>query len=438
MATAPASPAPRIVVVGGGAGGVELATQLGDRLGKRGRARVTLVDRSRTHLWKPLLHEVAAGSMDMHAHLLDYIAQARWHHFTFVLGALAGLDRARREVHVAAVIDDEGGEILPARAIAYDKLVIAIGSESNDFATPGVREHAFTIDNPWQAHLFHRRLVNACFRANFAADAQVLHIAIVGAGATGIELAAELHNTIRLLAAYGLEHFDPERQIRISVVEAGPRILPGLPEYIAREALKTLEGLAIDVHVNERVVEVDAARVKTASGHEIEADFTVWAAGIRCAAVLKDLGGLETNRLNQLVVLPTLQATRDGDIFAIGDCAAAPWKGDRGVPPRAQAAHQESNHLVGSLDRALRGAAPRPFHYRDFGSLVSLGGYQSVGTLMGFLSGGTLRVEGWLAKMFYLSLYRMHVWALHGFWRMALDTLARLIRSQTEPKVKLH
>ena len=432
------SGAHRVVVVGGGAGGLELATKLGDRLGKRGRAHVTLADRSRTHLWKPLLHEVAAGSMDIHAHQLDYLAQARWHGFTFALGALAGLDRQSHHVEVAAVHDDEGTQILPPRRIPYDTLVIAIGSESNDFGTPGVREHAFTIDNAWQAHLFHRRLVNSCFRANFAADGRVLHIAIVGAGATGVELAAELHNTIRVLAAYGLENFRPERQIRISILEAGSRILPGLPEYIAKETQRTLESLDVQVLLGDPVVEVTAERVRTKSGREVPADFTVWAAGIRCAEVLKDLAGLETNRLNQLVVRETLQTTRDPDVFALGDCAAAPWTRDRLVPPRAQSAHQQASHLVKTVGRRLSGQEPRPFRYRDFGSLVSLGNYQSVGTLMGFATGGTFRVEGWLAKMFYISLYRLHTWALYGFWRMALDTLARMIKRQTEPKVKLH
>jgi NADH dehydrogenase len=438
----------RFVVVGGGAGGLELVTKLGDDLGRRGKAEVTLVDRSRTHLWKPLLHEVAAGSMDIHAHQLDYLAQARWHRFTFALGALAGLDRARKEVLVAPVKDDEGEEILPARRVPYDTLVIAIGSESNDFGTPGVLEHAFTIDNAWDAHLFHRRLVNSCFRANFANDGRVFDIAIVGAGATGVELAAELHNTIRVLAAYGLKGFNPESQIRIRVIEAGPRIVPGLPEYIATETLKTLEGLRIDVLVGERVVEVTPKAVKTANGREVPADFVVWAAGIRGPAVLKDLDGLESNRANQLIVKDTLQTTRDDDVFALGDCAAAPWRGKpprgqdqdagKSVPPRAQSAHQMSSHLVKTFKRRLEGKAPTPYHYRDFGSLVSLGNYQSVGTLMGFISGGTLRLEGFLAKMFYISLYRLHIWALHGFWRMALDTLARMIRRQTEPKVKLH
>ena len=432
----PAAPH-RIVVVGGGAGGLELATRLGDKLGRKGRAHVTLVDRSRTHLWKPLLHEVAAGSMDIHDHQLDYLAQAMWHRFTFVLGALTGLDRERRQVIVANVQDDEGREILPERRVTYDTLVIAIGSESNDFGTPGVREHAFTIDSPWQAHLFHRRLVNECFRANYANDGAVLPIAIVGAGATGVELAAEMHNTTRVLAAFGLEHFDPERQIRISVVEAGPRILPGLPQYLADETQRVLGKLGVEVLLDEKVVEVTPEEVRTAAGRAVPSRFTIWAAGIRCAQVLSTLG-LEANRIHQLIVKDTLQTTRDDAIFALGDCAAVAWKDGRTVPPRAQAAHQEASHLVKSIERVMAARAPKPFHYQDFGSLVSLGNYQSVGTLMGFATGGTLRIEGWLAKAFYISLYRLHVWALHGFWRMALDTLARMIRRQTHPRVKLH
>ena len=428
----------RVVIVGGGAGGLELATKLGDRFGKKGRAAVTLVDRSRTHLWKPLLHEVAAGSMDIHHNQLDYLAQARWHGFTFTLGPLTGLDRQARRITVGRVSDDEGREILPERSVAYDMLVVAIGSESNDFGTPGVRDHAFMLDNAWQAHLFHRRLVNACFHANFRAAGDVIHIVIVGGGATGVELAAELHNTIRLLAAYGLENFHPATQIKLSLVEAGPRILPGLPEHVAEGALQTLRDLGVDVLVKEKVVEATDAGIRTQSGREVKATFIVWAAGIKCAEVLKDLGGLESNRLNQLVVKPTLQTTRDDDVFALGDCAAAPWRKDRAVPPRAQAAHQEASHLVEAYARRLKGKAPAPYHYRDFGSLVSLGQYDTVGQLMGFIGNEKFRVEGWVAKFFYISLYRQHVWALHGFWRMALDTLARMIRHQVEPKVKLH
>ncbi len=433
----------RIVIIGGGAGGLELATRLGDKFGRRNIAKVTLIDRSRTHLWKPLLHEVAAGSMDIHAHQLDYLAQARWHHFTFVLGALEGLDRTQRAVKVSEVRDDTDDVVLPARQIEYDTLIIAIGSQSNDFGIPGVREHAFTIDNSWDAHLFHRRLVNACFKANFANDGRVLNIVIVGAGATGVELAAELHNTTRVLAAYGLDHFDPETQIKLTIVEAGPRILAGLPEYLAEATHDILTKLHVEVLCTEQVIGAREGALDTASGKLLPADFVVWAAGVRAPDVLKDLGGLEVNRLNQLIVQQTLQTTHDENIFALGDCAACPWEKGRNVPPRAQSAHQQASHMAGTVKRRIKGnkdsaVATREFRYRDFGSLVSLGNYSSVGTLMGFASRSNVQVENLLAKLFYISLYKMHLMALHGFWRMALDTLARMIKRQTEPRVKLH
>jgi NADH dehydrogenase len=281
--------------------------------------------------------------------------------------------------------------------------------------------------------------VNACFRANYAAQGDIISIAIVGAGATGVELAAELHNTIRVLAAYGLRDFDPAKQIRIAIVEAGPRVLAGLPDHIAEGTLKVLTELGVEVLVNEKVVEVNAGGLRTASGREVQGTFVVWAAGIRCADVLKDLAGLESNRINQLVVLPTLQTTRDENVFAIGDCAAAPWKDGRTVPPRAQSAHQMASHIVKTIARRFAGRpAPPPYSYRDFGSLVSLGNYETVGQLMGFISSEKFRVEGWIAKFVYVSLYRQHIWALHGFWRMALDTASRWIRRQVDPKVKLH
>ncbi len=181
--------------------------------------------------------------------------------------------------------------------------------------------------------------------------------------------------------------------------------------------------------------------MKTRSGTSFPADLAVWAAGIKGADVLRNLDGLETNRINQLVVLPTLQTTRDPDIFALGDCSAFSREGGgTAVPPAAQAAHQEASHLLRSI--ALRlDARPRPlapFRYRDFGTLVSLGQYSTIGSLMGFLSGKSYRVEGWFARFMYLSLYKMHLYALHGPIGVALDTLARFLRRSTEPKVKLH
>src|SRR2546429_6940735 len=131
----------RVVVVGGGAGGLELVTRLGDKLGRRKRADVTLIDCNRTHLWKPLLHEVAAGSMDLGIHELDYLAQAHWHGFRYRIGEMIGLDRGRREVHVAPFVAEEGDEVTPQRVFRYDTLVLAVCSLTNEFTPHGVKKH---------------------------------------------------------------------------------------------------------------------------------------------------------------------------------------------------------------------------------------------------------------------------------------------------------
>ena len=439
---APAAPH-RIVIVGGGAGGLELATRLGDTLGKRGIAHVTLVERARTHFWKPHLHELAAGSMDLRVYETDYLAQSFWHHFQYRIGELVGLDRANRRVMVAPFRDEDGDLVTDARAFEYDTLVIAIGSLTNDFGTPGVHEHAIALETPAAAERFHRRLVNMFIRAH-AQSAPIrpeqLHVAIIGAGATGVELAAELHNTTRSLVSYGLDRIDPEKDIRLVVIEAADRILPALPERLSVAATALLEGMSVQVRTGARVAEVLADGVTLASGEVIAAELVVWAAGVKAPDVLTHLDGLETNRINQLVVLPTLQTTRDADVFAIGDCAACPWLGHEGksVPPRAQSAHQQASHMVKQIRRRLAGRPLTPYRYRDFGSLVSLGEYSTVGNLMGSLVGKNFWIEGWFARMMYLSLYKMHELALHGFWKMALDTAARVITRRTEPHVKLH
>lgn len=431
-----------VVVVGGGAGGLELVTRLGDKLGKRKKAQVTLIDRARTHLWKPLLHEVAAGSMDIDEHELDYLAQAHWHHFRYRFGEMIGLDRANKRVQLAPTFDEDGRPITPARAFTYDTLVIAVGCRSDDFGTPGAKEHAIALESPEEAARFHRRLVNACLRAHTQVEPVrpgQLHVAIIGAGATGTELSAELHRTARSVVAYGLDKIDPEKDIKITLIEAADRILPGLPPRLSEATLRLLRGLGIDVRVNARVTEVRADGVRMADGDFIPSELVVWAAGVRGPDVLANLDGLEVSRSNQLVVRPTLQATRDDDIFAIGDCAFyLPEGASRPVPPRAQAAHQMATHVFRQVRRRLQGQPLQSYVYKDFGSLVSLGEYSTVGNMMGFLAGRSLFIEGYFARLMYRSLYKMHETALHGWFRVSLGTLARLLTRRTEPHVKLH
>lgn len=434
-------PMHRIVVVGGGAGGLELATRLGDRLGRGGRAEVTLIDCARTHIWKPLLYEVPAGSLDSHADRLEYLAQARWHHFRFRLGRMDGLDRSRKEVFVAPVLDENGVEIIHRRSFNYDTLIIAVGSQGNDFGVPGVTEHCLMLDTPDEAREFHRRLINACLRAH-TQEAPVipgqLTVAIVGGGATGVELAAELHGTTRQLSTYGLENLDPDKHVRLIIVEAAERILSGLPPRLSQAVSQRLGELGVEVHARERVVEVHSDGLTTASGRFIPASMMVWSAGIKAPDFLADLDGLESNRINQLIVLPTLQTTRDDDIFAFGDCAACPMPDGGNVPPRAQAAHQQASMLVKSIQRRMLGQSLPEYRYRDYGSLVALGRYSTVGNLMGALTGGSVMIEGAMARLVYWSLHKMHQVALNGYYKTALGALTNLINAPNKPTIKLH
>ena len=432
----------RIVIVGGGAGGLELATRLGRKFGRRGTAEVTLIDSKRTHIWKPKLHEIAAGSMDIGDHEVAYLAQAHWHGFRFRIGRMTGLDRSTREVHVAPFVDEDGAEVTPARSFPYDTLVMAVGSRSNDFGTPGVREHALKLETVADARRFHMRMVNACVRAHAQRTPlrpEQLHVAIIGAGATAVELAAELHHTTREVVAYGLDRVDADKDIRLALIEAAPRVLPALPERLSASTEGLLRKLGVEVHTQAKVAEVLADGVRLADGRILPAELVVWAAGVKGADFLSRLDGLETNRINQLVVRQTLQTTADDDIFALGDCAACPWPEKNGfVPPRAQAAHQQASHLYKQLQRRIAGKPVQDYRYRDFGSLVSLGEFSTVGNMMGGLTKGDLFIEGWFARMMYTSLYKMHELALHGWVKVTLDTLARMITRRTEPHVKLH
>jgi NADH dehydrogenase len=433
---------PTYIVVGGGAGGLELATTLGNTLGKSGKAKVILVDKSPIHIWKPHLHEVAAGSMDVGLHRLEYVAQARWHYFEFQMGSMLSIDRAKKVIRVASVNDSDDQPMLPERNLSYDKIVIAVGSQINTFNIPGTSEYAIGLDSVFDAERFRQKLIAACMRAETRAAEGQSHqvsIAIIGAGATGVELAAELRNTSKVLGAYGIHQMDPHKDVNITLVEGADRILPGLTPRLSQSVGKLLQSMGIEIRVSERVTEVRADGVSTASGLYIPADLIVWAAGLKAPEFLSQLDGLETNRINQLVVNDHLQTSQDEDVYALGDCAQCEWKGGHGyIPPRAQSAHQQATYLAKLFSRQLKGKKVGSFSYHDFGSLVSLGRTSAVGNLMGGLMGGNMFIDGLIARMMYKSLYQMHQLALHGVIKTVLDLLSVQLRKATEPHIKLH
>ncbi|MGA7787762.1 MAG: NAD(P)/FAD-dependent oxidoreductase [Xanthobacteraceae bacterium] len=427
----------RVLIAGGGVAGLRLASYLGGSLGRRRKASITLLDKSRIHVWKPLLHEVASGSMDSETDSLELIAHARRRHYRYRIGEMIGLNRAKRQIHVAPSHDENGQIVIPPRVLGYDTLVIAVGSLSNDFGTPGVNEHAIALDTLDEAARFNRRMINACLRANAQYEPLrpgQLHCAIIGAGATGVELAAELHKSMRDLASYNLDRIDFDMHIKIDLIEAAPRILPALPESIASRTAELLRALGVQIRTGTRVTAVRPGEVVLDSGEVLPAEMIVWAAGIEAPDFLRDLDGLESDKLNRLVVRPTMQTTRDDNVFAIGDCANCVLPGmTEPLPPRAQTARLEADYMVKVVNARLRGAPLPEFKYRDLGSLVALADYNTVGVVL-----NGLKLEGLFARLAYRSLHQMHLRALHGNFKVALDTLAKAFTRRTEPRIKLH
>ncbi len=427
-----------IVIVGGGAGGLELATQLGRKLGRRHRARITLIDRNRTHLWKPLLHEVAAGSLDSDLDELDYRGHAARHHFDFVLGEFQALDRDKQELLLAPLTDDAGETVLEQRRLHYDRLVLAIGGQTHDFGTPGAAQHCYFLDSVKQAERFRSKLINEFLKSNQQIEDRVgtlLRIAIVGAGATGVELAAELVNSVKLLSVYGLGNIT-RSHLQITLIEAGPRILGALPEHLALSAAQQLQELGVTIRTQTSVVSVTHECLQLSNDESLAAEILVWAAGIKAPDFLATLG-LSTGRGNQIQVDSLLRSVDDPQIYAIGDCAASTLDDGTLAPPRAQTAHQMASCVYSNLIREFQGKEPRNFQYKDHGSLVSLSRFSAVGKLMGGRS-LSLTFEGRLARWAYASLYWMHQRALHGWWRMALIVIINKLSHALRPRLKLH
>ncbi len=423
-------------MVGGGAGGLPLVSRLGKRLGKKGEIEVVLVDEDNTHVWKPRYHEVATGAIDADLDAVNYRAHARINHYHFEPGTLQSVDPDAQRVTLAPLYEDDGAEVLPERSLDYDTLVLAIGSQSNDFGIPGVQQHCYFLDLRDQVERFREHFLNTCLRANY--EETPLRVAVVGAGATGVELAAEIHHAIALLKDYGHEHLDRSK-LEVNLVEAAPRILPALPERVSAAAGNELEELGVRLHPGTAVKAVEAGALITDSGERLEADLLVWAAGVKAPAMLAEIPGVSCNRANQIQVDQTLRVPGFDNFYVIGDSAyLVPEGRERPIPPRAQSAQQMALRTATNIRRQLAGKRPRPFVYRDHGSLVSLSRYSSVGVLMGNLKGGNLFIEGWLARMAYISLYRVHQAALYGWPRTLLLLIAGRFNRLVRPRLKLH
>lgn len=444
-----------VVIVGGGAAGLELAARL-SRL-KQKNFKLTLIDNKLKHIWKPLLHEIAAGTLEQDA--IDYIAYAHERGFDFHLGSILNIDRKQQTITLAPFSDDAQEVLLPERILHYDVLVLAIGSLTNDFNIPGVKEHCLMLDNLKQAERFNKALLKeiitytepeitpsipAAFIPSLAAAGATeesmkptkVKIAIVGAGATGVELAAEIQAMLAKVATFLNRQY--ENWIELNLIEAASRILNTLPEKISTAVEKSLIEKKIHVIKNCAIEEVLPGGVKAKNGLFIESTLTVWAAGVKGDVCLSGLDSLPVNGINQLKVNAYLQTT-DANIFALGDCANCDWLDHPGkaVPPRAQAAHQQAALLVKSIPAYLANQPLKPFYYRDHGSLIALTHSNVIGTLM-TRTAKSIYLEGLLARLSYWFLYKKHLYVLKGFRFVLWHTLSDWMLKRQKVRIKLH
>ena len=395
------SAAARVLVLGGGVGGLEAAAALG----RHQNISLTLVDRSPVHYWKPSLHEFAAGTMQHQGNCIPFTDTAAKFGFTFVQSSPIAVNREAKTVSL------ENGKTLP-----YDYLVVALGSRANDFGIPGIVDHCMFIDSLKDADALFATFRDAVQKARAAG--KKLSVGIVGGGATGVQLIAELCKSID--DARGLGPAVRKSLLDAVLIETGPRILPAFPEAVSTAATQQLEKLGVSVRTSAMVVGADETGFNLKSGEHIPASLRVWAAGVRASDATNLLEGLERGRSGQLGVTTTLQTTQDPTVFAIGDCSridAAP------IAPTAQAARQQGQYIGRALPEIIAGKTPAPFAYNDRGAVVALGDYNGWGMLDAKRSFGGGVLSGLAARLIHEGLYRQHLAGILGITPTACSTL---------------
>lgn len=337
----------RLVVVGGGVAGLEIATRLaGKRTGAQ-HLSVTLIDREPAYVWKPMLHTIAAGTADAGLQETVFAARALTHGFRYEFGEAIRVDRQQHMVFLAP-LTIEGEEIVPQRGVPYDTLVLSVGSRANDFGTPGVAAYCLRIDTRSDAVAFNDRLRVHLVKS--IALGRKLRVGIVGGGATGVELAAELIQVATVAERYGIA--GASSHLEVILVESGPRLLGPFPEPVAEAALNKLQQLGVTVRTGARVSSVDANGFTLNGDELVGAKLKVWAAGVKAPPLSDTLADLERTRSGQLIVGPTLRTAGDNDIYALGDCASPQLPGrDVPVPTTAQAASQHAQYLSRHLPK---------------------------------------------------------------------------------------
>ena len=406
----------RIVIVGGGAAGIELSTLLKKTIRKEDE--VILIEPETHHFWKPRLHEIAAGTFDSDLDTVCYFTHGAKHGYQHYQASMTDINRDNKTISVCGAMDDAHYEV------EYDYLIIAIGAVSNDFNTQGAKDHCIFLDSANQAR-------QAWHKMSYILRASTPHtVNIVGAGATGVELAAELERESRKLLRYN------GTPLTINLIEAADRVLPNSPEKMSRKVQQQLEKNNINVLLQTRINEVTAKSMITIDNRTLDADVQFWAAGIKAPDWLNGIGGLAYNRINQIEVNMDLTTTVDECIFALGDCAAIPQPDGGFVPPKAQAANRVAEHLAKSLGGFLHGKPLTDFIFKDGGMVVAVGHYFAVGS---FAPGSKMEshfvLHGLLIRRIYDTIFRLHQKTISGMFTVSRLMITKRLKAIFKPKI---
>lgn len=418
----------KLVVVGGGVAGFEIASKLGKKLAKKDY-NVCLIDKDSVHLWKPSLHTIAAGTSNLCFQQVPFLSHAREHHFIFCPGEISGIDKEKKQVWLKP-LEMDGNLLMPKRSVDYDILVLAVGSSANDFGTQGVKEFCHFIDSKSEAEAFNKKL-RALLLSCAVHENEKLIVSIVGGGATGVELAAEISQLVEIAKNY---QFDVSKSITVNLIESSPEILSQFPQNISSLVEKELEGLGIHIYKGTSVTEATKEGFKLADGRMIPSSIMVWSAGVKGAVSNTDFGNMHLTGRDTFEVNSFLQSLDDPSIFAVGDCSTIV---DAPLAPTAQVAHQQAHYLVKSIPRWINGKKVKPFRYWHLGGIVSIGKYNAYGSLGKFKLYPGWFLQGKLAQYTYGFIYFSHQVRIHGFFKGVLFWITGRLNKYTQPPVRM-
>jgi NADH:ubiquinone reductase (H+-translocating) len=411
-----ASTTPKVVVLGCGFGGLWAVQGLA-----RAEVEVTVIDRTNHHLFSPLLYQVATAGLSapaITAPIRHILGDQR--NVTVLMGEVTAVDPARRCVLL------ENGD-----AVGYDRLVVATGATHSYFGNDAWAPFAPGLKTLHDAFEIRSRILLAFEHAERETDAAKragwLTFVVIGAGATGVELAGTLAEIARHTLAGEFRRFDP-RNARVVLVEGTDRVLPPYPADLSEKARLQLERLGVTVWLGKLVTGVDAEGV-TMGADRIEARTVIWAAGVASSPVGRSLGA-PLDRAGRVLVEADLSVPGHPEIFVIGDLAAVKH-GERLVPGIAPAAKQMGRHTAANVLRSLKNEPTRPFHYRDYGQLATIGRSAAVAEM------GKVKMSGfpawfvWLvAHIYFLINFRNRVVVLID-WASSYFTHNRYARIVT-------